>query len=88
MVALQDLIRSGQLLELGCYACKRHAYIDASCFDVPSQTPSFKVCDAIACPACGVRNAEPGFPLWSRPDARPPTLALGRFAYPSTAGSQ
>jgi len=77
MVTLQDLIRSGKRLELGCHVCHLHQYIDPSIIALPAATPVPAVADALRCPQCTATNTQSGYPVWTRPDARPPKMGAG-----------
>ena len=73
-VTLGDLRQDGKLLELGCYACRLHIYIDPAVIALPAATPVPAACDLMKCPQCGAENPEPGHPIWTRPDARSPKM--------------
>ena len=73
-VTLGGLRQDGKLLELGCYECRLHMYVDPALIALPDPTPVPAICDRLKCPQCGVENAEPGYPIWCRPDARSPRM--------------
>ncbi len=72
MVTLEDLMRAGRRLEVGCFACHYHGYVDPAAIALAPDTPTPFAGDRMGCPRCGARNREKGYPLWSRPDARQP----------------
>ena len=80
-VTIADLIAADKMMEIGCYVCKLHMYVDACLLAVPDDTPVPQVCDHIGCPnpECGMRNPKPGhgYPIWTRPDSRPPRMEAG-----------
>ena len=73
-VTLNDLVVLRKRLELGCFACRLHLYIDASILKLPGGIAVPDVAALLRCPQCGAENREPGYPLWVRPDARPPEM--------------
>ena len=76
-VTIEQLRHAGKALEIGCYRCKLHIYVDPAAIPVPNGTPVPGVSDLLRCPQCASVNAEPGFPIWTRPDARPPKMGAG-----------
>ena len=76
-VTLSDLIRGGKRLEFGCYACQLHMYVDPSAIALPTETPVPAVAGELRCPQCKAVNTEFGYPIWTRPDARPPNIGAG-----------
>ncbi len=73
-VTIGDLIESGRRLELGCYACDLHIYVDPREIPVAPATTIPTLSEMLTCPQCKAENAEPGYPVWTRPDARPPLM--------------
>lgn len=73
-VTIGCLIESGKLLEIGCYGCSFHAYVDPADISVPAKTPVPTLSELLKCPQCRAENSEPGYPIWTRPDARPPKM--------------
>ena len=71
-VTVDDLIKSGKLLEVHCSSCRpaRHLYIDAGNLDLPKRMPVPEVANHLVCSKCGARNSETHNPIWARPDAR------------------
>ena len=76
-VTISDLIDQAKLLELGCYTCRLHLYIDPAVLHLPGATAVPAAADHIKCPQCKAVNREPGYPIWTRPDARPPKMGAG-----------
>ena len=77
MVTIDALKKSGRLLELGCFNCRLHLNLDPALIAVPGDTPIPEISDLLICPQCRAVNAEPGHPIWTRPDARPPRMGAG-----------
>ena len=73
-VTLGDLRQLGKLLELGCYACRLHLYVDPADIALPEDLAVPDACDFLKCPQCRAENSEPGYPIWTRPDARSPKM--------------
>lgn len=73
-VTLGDLIERDGCLEFGCFACRIHLYVDPRAILLPPETAIPDVSDSLRCLQCGVVNKEKGYPLWTRPDARPPRM--------------
>ena len=73
-VTLDDLITLGKRLEIGCFVCRLHIYIDCADLLLPGETAVPDIAGLLRCPQCGAENAEPGYPIWVRPDSRPPSM--------------
>ncbi len=73
-VTLDDLMSLGKQLEIGCFICRLHIYLGGAGLLLPGATPLPDVAGLLRCPQCGAENAEPGYPLWVRPDSRPPRM--------------
>lgn len=73
-VTLDDLIVSGKRLEIGCFTCSLHLYVDCSILVLPGTTAVPDIAELLRCPQCGAENEEPGHPLWARPDSQPPRM--------------
>ena len=73
-VTLGDLRRNRKMLEFGCYACRLHIYIDPADIALPAELPVPAASDLLKCPQCRAENFEPGYPIWTRPDARSPKM--------------
>ena len=54
-VTLGDLRQNGKLLELGCYACRLHLYVDPADIALPAHLAVPAACDFLKCPQwpCG-----------------------------------
>ena len=74
---IEDLIKRGNLLELGGFAYHLHLCVDPALIAVPGDTPIPEISDLLICPQCWVVNSEPSHPIWTRPDARPPRMGAG-----------
>ena len=74
MFTIGDLIERSKALEIGCYFCGLHLFVDPAKVILPKHTPVPAVCNSLKCPQCKSVNVEPGHPLWTRPDARPPKM--------------
>lgn len=81
-VTLADLIRDGKRAEIGCYACRLHRYVAPVMIDLPPNTAVSAVCDRLRCPQCQFENVEQGYPIWARPDARPPKMGASSSFQP------
>ena len=73
-VVLGDLISTGINLEIGCFKCRLHVYIAAESLTISPKTPLPCIAALLRCPQCHSINKEAGYPLWVRPDARPPRM--------------
>lgn len=71
------LIKCGRQLEIGCHACRFHIYVDAGEIPVAAETQIPALSKLLRCPQCHAVNVEHGYPLWTRPDARPPKMGAG-----------
>ena len=59
MVAIDALKKSGRLLELGCFACHLHLYLNPALIAVPGDTLIPEISDLLIGPQCQAVNAEP-----------------------------
>lgn len=85
-VTLKDLVALHKQLEIGCFTCRLHLFIDASILVLPGDVAVPDVAGYLRCPQCGAENQEPGYPLWVRPDARPPDMGATNTAKGGSGG--
>lgn len=76
-VNLYELSTTGKVIELGCLQCGLHLFIDAAKIGAPMVTEFPALSQLLKCPQCKAVNAEPNYPIWARPDARPPKMGAG-----------
>ena len=76
-VTISNLIAADKLLEIGCHICKLHLYLRPTDIAVSPETPVPAVSELLRCIQCGAVNAEANYPVWVRPDARPPRMGSG-----------
>jgi len=74
MVTLSHLKEINKALEIGCHVCGYHQFVDPSLILVAPETEIPDLSELLKCPQCGAENEEPNYPIWVRPDARPPLM--------------